>query len=459
MKSINVLYCFYVHGVDRTKADFEVIQQKTETLFRDVFNTTEEENNEVINLIYGHCSTSHSGSKSRDHLCVSAKNDFIEFGEYLEKTILKELQEKFNANDMACHIYISIVGHSLGGVICRGLIKNIYSSYTPPEGKDGDVPYDSYPDYLKKHYPFLTTFQPCSFLTLSSPHLGARVAGPGKAKSILKKLEKIASRLSTDYLMSYVGKELTCLDDRIKNNEYYQNQHPVLYQFSDKEYMDALAQFPNRTLTGFLRYDVQVKYCTAFACLENHMEDWKKEKETNVFDENGIGTKIIAISGYQEGPEWEAYQQLLYNERVLKDFYYQNTRILEPPNIEEQIKNNLIRNGENPEEISEEELNKRFLTDNENQCDIPVYALKHFNSIPYRRISIDLSLPKGMDRMGTHGQCLGAKWTMFDREFKEISGKTVNFYGSLLVTDFILTSKQQENHTIPTTTEPTTETN
>jgi len=53
-----------------------------------------------------------------------------------------------------------------------------------------------------------------------------------------------------------------------------------------------------------------------------------------------------------------------------------------------------------------------------------------------------------MDRLGTHGQCLGSKWTMFDREFKEISGKTVNFYGSLLVTDFIRTSKQQENHAI-----------
>jgi len=352
MKAINVLYCYYVHGVDRTKADFEVIQQKTETIYREVFNKTEEEKEgDIKNLIYGHCSESHSGSKSRNHLCVSSKNNFIEFSEYLEKTILKELQEKYNG--VACNIYISIVGHSLGGLICRGLIKNIFSPYTPPEGKDKNIQYDSYPDYLKKTYSFLTTFQPCSFLTLSSPHLGARVAGPGKTKRFLKKLEKIASRISTDYLMSYVGKELTCLDDRIKNNEYYQNQHPVLFQFSDKEYMDALAQFPNRTLTGFLRYDVQVKYCTAFACLENYMEDWKKEKDTNVFDEDGVGTKIIAISGYQEGSEWEAYQHFLYNERVLKDFYYQDTRILEPPNIEEQIKNNLIRNGENPEEISE----------------------------------------------------------------------------------------------------------
>lgn len=448
MKVVNILYCYFVHGVDRTKADFEVIQKKTEEIFQNTFN--HQEDADVKNLIYGYCSTSHTGSKSRDHLCVTSKNDFIEFGEYLEKTILKELQEKYNweGEGIQCNIYISITGHSLGGVICRGLIKNIYSTYSPKEGEE-NVQYDSYPDYLKKTYPFLTTIQPCSFLTLSSPHLGARVAEPGKAKSILKKLEKFASRVSTDYLMSYVGKELAFRDDRIKNNEYYEKkQQPVLFQFCDKDYMDALAQFPNRTLTGFLRYDVQVKYCTAFACLENYMKDWKEEKDTNVFDEKAVGTKIIAISGYQEGEEWEEYKKFLYNEQVLKDFYYQDTRILEPPNIDEQIKNNLIRNGENPEEISEEDLNKRFLTDNENQCDIPVYALKHFNSIPFRRVSIDLSLPSGMDRLGTHGQCLGSKWTMFDREFKEISGKTVNFYGSLLVTDFIRTSKQQENHAI-----------
>ncbi|OUM61585.1 hypothetical protein PIROE2DRAFT_12365 [Piromyces sp. E2] len=329
MKGLNILYCYLLHGLDRSKEDYEFIKEKTETVFNKVFSN-QNESNEIQNLIYGHCSTSHTGTKSRQHLCVTSKNDFIEFSEYFENTILKEIkenEEKYNNFEgVECHIYISISGHSLGGLISRGLIKNIFSPYTRE-----DVQYENYFEYLKKKYSFITDIKPCSFLTLSSPHLGSRVAEPAKANN-----------------------ELAVRDELIKNNEYFKDKRPILCQFCDKEYMDALAKFPNRTLTGFLRYDLQVKYCTAFACLESPLNDLMKEKDSNVFDERKVvDTKIVAISGYQEGSEIDYYKKELFNERVLKDFYYNDTRYLDSPNIEEQIKQNLKRNGENPD-MSEE---------------------------------------------------------------------------------------------------------
>ena len=90
-----------------------------------------------------------------------------------------------------------------------------------------------------------------------------------------------------------------------------------------------------------------------------------------------------------------------------------------------------------------------FLVDNECQSEIPIYILKKFNSIPYRRVSIDLLLPRGLDRVGTHGACLGTKWTIFDKEcIRNMAKKTVNFYSSVLIADFIWTSGQNDLYSL-----------
>ncbi|KAG4103199.1 hypothetical protein H8356DRAFT_1647346 [Neocallimastix lanati (nom. inval.)] len=447
MKELNILYCYLVHGLDRSKDDYGFIKQRTEELFGKVFEN--QENKEIQNLIYCYCSTSHTGLKSRDHLIVTSRNDFIEFKEFFENTIIKELndnKEKYNNFEgVKCNIYISISGHSLGGLISRGLIKNIFSVYT-----FDNVQYDNYLDYLKKVNSFITDIKPCSFLTLSSPHLGSLVSGASTTSSIQKKIEKIGTHVFCDYLISNIGKELVFKDDKIKNNEYFKDNKPILYQFCEKEYIeDALAKFPNRTLTGFLRYDLQVKYCTAFACIESPLEELKQEKDSIIPDENKtVDTRIIAISGYNDGPEFDYYKKGLYNEKVLEGFYYDNTRILEPPNIDEQIKQNLIKKGENPDDANDESKNI-FLVDNECQSEIPIYILKKFNSIPYRRVSIDLLLPRGLDRVGTHGACLGTKWTIFDKEcIRNMAKKTVNFYSSVLIADFIWTSGQNDLYSL-----------
>lgn len=349
MKGINILYCYLVHGLDRSKDDYEYIKQKTEKVFEKVFEN--QENKDIQNLIYCYCSTSHTGAKSKDHLSVSSKNDFIEFEDFFENTIIKNLidnKEKYNNFEgVECNIYISISGHSLGGLISRGLIKNIFSIFT-----HNNIQYDNYFEYLKKTNSFITNIKPCSFLTLSSPHLGSLVSAASTANNLQKKIEKIGTHVFCDYLISNIGKELVFKDEKIKNNKYYKDNKPILYQYCDKEYMEALEKFPNRTLTGFLRYDLQVKYCTAFACIESPLEKLKQEKNSIIPDENNtVDTRIIAISGYNDGPEFEYYKKNLFNEKILENFYYSDTRILEPPNIDEQIKQNLIKKGENLEDI------------------------------------------------------------------------------------------------------------
>lgn len=465
MKTVNILYCYFIHGLRRDEKDFGFIKAKAEEIFNETFKNNENMS-DTQNVIYCCCSNCHTGKDTEDHINILVEKDFKQYSDYLENTVLPSVQNEVvkDDKDTVCHLYISIAGHSLGGNICRGLIKTLFSTYTPksvqtetetetkPEAETKTETetqeYDNYFDYIKKMNPIITEVKPCSFLTLSSPLLGSCVTETSTTSNIFKKIEKIGTGLFCDYVIHDIGKVLAFKDTTIKNNPYPHDK-PILYQFCEDDYMNALSQFPNRTLTGFLRYDLFVKYCTALACLESPLEELKKEKDSILLnDSKTIDTRIIGISGYQEGPEFEFYKNNLYNERILSDFYYNNVKIFDPPNIDEQIKQSLIRSGENPD-ISEEELLKKQLNDNENQSKIPAYVLKKFNKLSYRRVSIDLILSRGLDRVGTHGVNLGTKWTLRDKECnRNIAKKTINFYANLLLADFIWTSGQSNTYSL-----------
>jgi len=479
MKTVNILYCYFIHGLHRDEQDFGFIKAKAEEIFNETFNNKSNNNAEnntgdVQNLIYCCCSSCHTGRSTEDHINILVEKDFQQYSDYLETTVLPALKNevvKDNKN-ITCHLYTSIAGHSLGGVICRGLIKTLFSSFTPkttqpetgaetkpeteaeaetkPETKPETETqkYDNYFEYIKKLNPFITEVRPCSYLTLSSPLLGSCVTETSTTNNIFKKIEKIGTGLFCDYVIHDIGKVLAFKDTQIKNSPYPTDK-PILYQYCDDDYMKALGQFPNRTLTGFLRYDLFVKYCTALACLESPLEELKKEKDCILLDDSKtVDSRIIGISGYEEGPEFEFYKANLYNERILSDFYFNNTKIFDPPNIDEQIKQSLVRKGENPD-LPEEELLEKILNDNENQSKIPAYVLKKFNQLSYRRVSIDLILSRGLDRIGTHGINLGTKWTLREKEcYKNIAKKTVNFYANLLLADFIWTSGQSNTYSL-----------
>ncbi|ORX46908.1 hypothetical protein BCR36DRAFT_413854 [Piromyces finnis] len=469
MKKINILFVYLIHGLGGENKDFVNVKVKLEGTFDKLFKD-DENDREVKNIIACYCSSANSGMKSTFPLEIMFENDFKEYTKYFENNLIKTIRrekDKYNKNnDIECDIYISFSGHSLGGNVARGTITRLYRPYIKNEKN-----YDNFFEYIKKEYSFITNVIPCSYLSLSSPHLGSLVSEPNETSKFIKRTEKKVVKAFCNLAIGDVGKELTFQDSKVKSkasNDSIHNDKSSKYSLINccsKESMEALSKFPNRTLTAFLRYDLQVKYCSAMGCIETPLPSiLKNEKEILVKDSEN-DTRIVMYSGYEEGSELEYYQKELFNEKISKNFYYNNTKVVASPDIDDQIKKAIINNKEKINTVSEnsssnnkiseedtknyEEMEDEFLIDNDNQTEIPVALIKLFNQISYRRISLDFVVPYGLLRMLTHGLCLDVDFILARRAcIKMMAKKTKLFYSHLIIADFIRTSKQTDDYSL-----------
>jgi len=377
MKKLNVLSCYLIHGLGGENKDFTAVQQNLEKTFEQLFK--KDDDNEVSNIINCYRTSANSGMKSTFPLETMFENEFNEYIKYFEDTLIKDLksnESKYNKfEDVDCEIYISFSGHSLGGNVARGLITKLYSMYT----KDNEN-YENYFEYIKKEYSFIKAVKPCSYLSLSSPHLGSLVSAPNETSKFIKKLEKKVVKSFINIVIGDVGKQLTFQDDKIvsktdnkdtqNNSDTTKDKQPSKYSLincCNKESMDALARFPNRTLTAFLRYDLQVKYCSAMGCIETPLPSILENEKDILIDDKTNDTRIVMYSGF-EGSELEYYQKELFNEEVSKDFYYKNTKVVPSPDIDDQIKRALInkrkQNEKNKEQTNNESNEENNIPEN-----------------------------------------------------------------------------------------------
>jgi len=355
MKKINVLFVYFIHGLNGQNKDFMNVKIKLEEIFHKLFNVNENDGN-IQNVVYSYCTNSNSGMGATFPLETMFENDFKEYINYFEKSLVnnvKRIVEKSGDNDgVECNLYISFSGHSLGGNVARGTIAKLYSPYT----KEGSgESFENFFEYVKKEYPFISNVKPCSFLSLSSPHLGSLVAEPNEASKLIKKAEKILVKTFCNVVIGDVGKELTFQDEKIEKKSSTKNSSDsiknkiskyAVINCCDKTSMDALARFPNRTLTSFLRHDLQVKYCSAMGCIETPLPSILSNNKEILVDDNHNDTRIVMLSGFNEDQVLEYYETEVFNEKVSKNFYYNNTKIVSSPDIDNQINRALIRKRE-----------------------------------------------------------------------------------------------------------------
>jgi len=350
MVKINLLCCYFVHGLDGSNRDFQSIHEKTEEIYNSLFKNENED--DVKNYFYGYRSNDNALFKTHGQFQVLVDKSFNELQNFLENIALtnfqKDNEEKYNHfENVECNLYFSIIGHSLGGLISRGVVKYIYSSF-----KKEDFEYVNYFEYLKNKFSFITTIKPCSFFTLSTPHLGSLACNENG--SIIKRTEKNMVRFYCNYFSGSIGKVFTYRDGN-------KDIKPTLIRLSQKEYMDIYAKFPNRTLIGCVRFDIPVKFCSAIASLDHPVFEY--EKENILIDKSKSDTRICSYSGY-EGKELEYYQKEIFNEKVSENMYYKDTKNIPPPNIDEQIKTGLekinYRKNDNNENNNEDKTQLKY---------------------------------------------------------------------------------------------------
>jgi len=342
MSIVNLLCTYYLHGLDGAENDFLNIKTKVEETFNVLFNISKENNN-VVNLHYGYCSKDNERKKSHAEFGKLVEISFKELNKFLEDIVLdnfkENTKEKINVDQVQCHVYFSIVGHSLGGLILKGVVKSIFSKFEKDE-----IQYENYFEYLKQKYSFIHDIQPCSFITLSSPHLGTMTSH--ESGGISKRFMKFGSKFFCRYLSGPIGK-IFMYEDATKDHE-----KPILIQLCEKEYMTTYEKFPNRTLVACIRHDIPVKYSSAMGDLE--MPLYEYQEKHLLIEKDQADTKILSYSGY-ESEALKYYQKELFNEVISKDMYVSDTLYLPLPNIDEQIKKGLekLNLKENVDSIKE----------------------------------------------------------------------------------------------------------
>ncbi|OUM61583.1 hypothetical protein PIROE2DRAFT_62412 [Piromyces sp. E2] len=393
-----------------------------------------------MNFHYGYCSNDNATLRTHFEFKVLVDKSFKELQRFLEDNALsnfkKENQEKFNNfENIPCNLYFSIIGHSLGGLISRDVVKHLYSTF-----EKENVQYENYMEYIKKKFPFITSIKPCTFLTLSTPHLGSLACN--ESGSIFKFVEKTAVRMYCNMLSGRIGKVFTYRDAK-------GDEKPTLIRLSQKEYMDVYKKFPNRTLVGCIRHDIPVKFCSAMGNLEHPIQEYDEEQLLIDESKGKADTRICSYAGY-EGQELEYYRKEIFNESVSKNMYYRDTRHLPSPDIEEQIKTGLKKinyDEKNKAPLKYEEMENVFIPDTINQVEVAVSALKLFNEISFRRIIIDFSLPI-LARVGTHAMYMGNVIMPCDTAMHNMISKTVSLFSNIILADYLLTSDQYTSYSL-----------
>jgi len=132
------------------------------------------------------------------------------------------------------HIYLSLVGHSLGG---------LYMRFAAPLILDHEV--------------LVNRVIPVSYMSISTPHLGARKPS---GSSWLHKGLKAGAELYMKHIIGETGKQL-CLED----SGYGGRKEPILLQMSepDSKFIHALRKFKYCTLSGATHFDMIVPHATS----------------------------------------------------------------------------------------------------------------------------------------------------------------------------------------------------
>ena len=267
-------------------------------------------------ILFSMQSTTSEGIATHDGIPTMAKRAVEEVHQWVDAEVIPALREFArpvdsqsdsqssddghapNANQIKYRLYLSIIGHSLGGLIARYVARLLLDPTPPLFGPTGSSPLPvqniqpSNPFYLSdllKQHPVVESSNPLTFMTICTPHLGSR-RSVQPASSIVSNFARIVSQLYLNYIAGATGKELLLADgaggdgwweldasesasrrdgpgvsERADSTGDEDLSVPLLYRMSlpSSPYMRALAQFRGVTLLSAVRNDVPVAFCSA----------------------------------------------------------------------------------------------------------------------------------------------------------------------------------------------------
>jgi len=479
MKRLNIVSFYFVHGLFASGARFNNVIVNVNELFNKLFKEEKDGIKNIHSCYSARTNAGRDAIYSLNLMIEKALDEYIYyFEDIFINGLISERKKYKNFKDIECYIYLSFTCHSLGGNVTRGIIHKLYSPYIR-DNQEYENYYEyikSKYTFITDIIPcsYLTINTPHLGSRVAAPK---EVGGIGnkleryfvqrfcnKIDAIGKELTFLEEEITDEENMednkdieieinsekdsSIVNEEdeISTSDDKNKNKNNNKNKtnngssqentntskeknknkknkevkikklsDSILMKYCEKGPMDNLARFPNRTLTGLLRNDMMVKYCSALGCIETPIVSMLESEKDILIKKKNNDTRIVMYSGYNAGSELEYYKKEIFNDKVSKNFYDNNTKEIISLDIDGQIKNalqsqkkkdkskkknkiNLNENNEIEENTLElfEKMKDEFLIDNEKQVKVPLGLVKKFNQISFRRVTFDFMVPAGM---------------------------------------------------------------
>ncbi|KAL9644916.1 hypothetical protein ABK040_005396 [Willaertia magna] len=367
---------FYIyilaHGLHGFKSDFQYIAKQLTDLY-----TNNKENALIINSEFNE-------KKTHQGLEVLGKNLLLEVLKHIyeqEKEVKKEIKLQHRK------IFLSVVGHSLGGLILRSMIKLLFfdlldeNSTFCKENRNELETFREY--YLQCIEPYLI---PTSFLTISSPHLGSRRPGGGFFKNTYRFLAH-----SFMNVLGKTGSELKFEDSNIL-------EECLLYKMSipNSDFIKALLKFKYRTLVSAIHFDTTVPFASSSI------------RSYNPYEIPPYSKPSFSITGYCTRFDKDNYVPLFkkYGKKkkevmdVVEEFEDEQTGKIE----ELHTFINWKRTGTEFEpfdgEVNSED--KVFYRDNYFEVEYPIQVLKNLQSIEWRRVDLEFTVESSLQSRAIH---------------------------------------------------------
>ncbi|ORX41803.1 hypothetical protein BCR36DRAFT_587742 [Piromyces finnis] len=168
---------------------------------------------------------------------IHNENNNKENSNEIKKIKYSEKEKKILFEDCQCNLYISVLGHSLGGLIMRYFIKLLYDSNNNINGTSNSSSNSienvndeicnslTFIDGLKQKYPYIKNIIPCSYISVASPHLGSCIPSIQTNTYLKSKITNGFQSLVFSTLLGDSGRELNISKNSLLGNILWRNNN------------------------------------------------------------------------------------------------------------------------------------------------------------------------------------------------------------------------------------------
>ncbi|KAI8817265.1 putative serine esterase-domain-containing protein [Fimicolochytrium jonesii] len=362
--------------------------------------------NETLPPVFHLQSTTSQGWQTHDGIVMMATRAAKEAVTWMRENVLPNMPK--GDGDVRCKLYLSVVGHSLGGLIARYLIKLLLEDASPTNSHTSLL-------HLLPSDDTNITLHPLTFMTVCTPHLGSRRTTLNHwtapfFRSIVANYLKFAAGTT--------GKELYMVDgDRLPNtsndDEWSDDPAvPLLLRISHPRstYVAALKRF-QIVLISAIQNDIPVGYLSAAITAIHPYPDLLAHPE------NAGGVKIVGVSGFtatipaqkctllSESDASSDTLRAFWMKELFTHTYLDDTPILTPQTVE--LAPSVYTSF--PTDQTETETDFPSLTPiDARKTTLLLYTL-HASLPPLtiRRMDLDFRLSNPLARLATHALAVG----------------------------------------------------